>query len=80
MFFYFLIILIITFNNNAHIDAFALQGMNMFGQVDASALLRPVPQLINMGPMQGKRITSMSAGCEHSLVLTADNILFAWGR
>ena len=58
------------------------KGMNNFNQIDSSLLFRTMPQQINLDAItasSGARVTRISTGCEHSLLLTSDNQLFAWG-
>jgi alpha-tubulin suppressor-like RCC1 family protein len=61
----------------------AAWGGNSNGQLgcahpDASS---PVPVAVTMhGALQGKTVIAIAAGADHCLALTADGLVFAWGR
>ena len=56
-------------------------GSNDSGQLGDGTLNNVVnPRLIASGALAGKRVVAISAGSSHSLALTSDNRLFAWGN
>ncbi len=52
-------------------------GADNAGQLDAAACLEPGPVVANFPQSTG--ISSVSAGCEHSLALTSSGAVLAWG-
>ena len=57
-------------------------GSNLFGQIGgaaSSSSTTPV-SLSPLGPMTGKKITSVVAGAGHSMAIDVDGKLYAWGK
>ncbi len=57
-------------------------GANTFGQlgVTASTAIQSSPVLIASGSLAGVRVVAIAAGANHSLALTAEGGVFAWGN
>lgn len=57
-------------------------GSNVYGQLGTDNFINSdLPVMINMSEaLIGKRIVGIGAGEYHSFVITADNLIFAWGH
>ena len=57
-------------------------GYNGLGQLgDGTTAIRSVPVAVTMtGALSGKTVTAIAGGARHSLALTSDGQLFAWGQ
>jgi alpha-tubulin suppressor-like RCC1 family protein len=57
-------------------------GYNGYGQIgDGSTNVAIDPVTVDMsGVLKNKIVTQMSSGSSHTIVLTSDNMLFAWGN
>ena len=56
-------------------------GDNSYGELGTGDMVNsPVPVAVDMtGALAGKSVVAISAGADHTLVLTSDGLLFAWG-